>query len=853
MKEFQNLTYLGAFLDEMEEQLQYLDEALLVLESKGYQNDIIQRIFRAAHTLKGSSAVMGFKQLNRLTHQMESVLELLRDRQLEVSSALLNTFFDCVDFIKQLREAILNGVLEEGDTSALLQRLKEVRRSAAAAPAAPGAASALPVPAEVELPPEAAEPAWSRVLDADIKERIKASVDRGLSAVAVQVQLADGEQMKVVRAKLVETKLQELGEVAAAYPELNGTEREEQFSGTAAYILLTRQPQQEIIASLKQISQIGRTQVDPFTIPELDPSAAEQADSRNSVHVAQTVRVDVERLEGLLNLVGELIIDNTRLHSVRTRLNEQLKGNSDIHLLNDIAGHLNMVISDLQEGMMKTRMLPIEHLFGRFPRMIRDLGQRSGKEIDFIIEGKETELDRSLIEEISDPLIHILRNSVDHGLELPEERAALGKPRKGTIVLRASHQGNMIVITISDDGRGIDTGKVKETAVRKGFVTAEEAGRMTDKELVMLIFRSGISTARKVTDLSGRGVGMDIVKAHIEKLNGVIDIETVPGQGSVFTIKLPLTLAIIRSLLVKLGASTFAVPLINVIEIFRMAAADIVTIQGQEVCTFRDQVLPLLRLHPLLQIEEGEGESQADGRLFAVIVGYADKRVCLVVDQTIGNQEIVIKSLGSYIGNVPYIAGSTILGDGQVAHILDIGSIVRESGSAGEAGRQEKSGTDGSQDPGSEKYITFKLDNLDFGIPIRQMKEIVPVPEIHPLVSAPEHVLGMINLRGLLFPVYDIRPKLEMGCGEQTDASRILICEVSGQEAGIWVDRVSAVQLLAWEHMDEAPEHILRNAGVLDAVYKDNHQFIHLLNLEHLLDLDACRTTGPGLHDPAPV
>ncbi|WP_238652591.1 chemotaxis protein CheA [Paenibacillus piscarius] len=548
------MTYLGAFLDEMEEQLQYLDEALLVLESQGYQNHTIQRIFRAAHTLKGSSAVMGFKQLNRLTHQMESVLELLRDRQLEVSAGLLTILFDCVDFIKQLRQSILNGVLEEGDTSELLRRLQEVHRSAASIPA-------LPVSAEQDM--------------------------------------------------------QELGTAAGG----------------------------------------------------------------SSVQVAQTVRVDVERLEGLLNLVGELMIDNTRLHSVRTRLNEQFKGNSDIHLLNDITGHLNMVISDLQEGMMKTRMLPIEHLFGRFPRMIRDLGQRSGKEIDFIIEGNETELDRSLIEEISDPLIHILRNSVDHGLELPEERAALGKPRQGKVVLRASHQGNMIVITVSDDGRGIDTGKVKETAVRKGFVTAEEAGRMTDKERVMLIFGSGISTAGTVTDLSGRGVGMDIVKAHIEKLNGVIDIETAPSRGSVFTIKLPLTLAIIRSLLVKLGSRTFAVPLINVIEIIRMAAADIVTIQGQEVYNYRDQVLPLLRLHPLLEIEEGE----SGGPLFAVIVGYADKRVCLVVNQTIGNQEIVIKSLGGYIGNVRYIAGSTILGDGQVAHILDIGSIVRESGSAGEA------------------------------------------------------------------------------------------------------------------------------------------------------------------------
>ncbi|MFD2875197.1 chemotaxis protein CheW [Paenibacillus rhizoplanae] len=344
---------------------------------------------------------------------------------------------------------------------------------------------------------------------------------------------------------------------------------------------------------------------------------------------------------------------------------------------------------------------------------------------------------------------------------------------------------------------------------------------------------------------------MDIVKAHIEKLNGIIDIETVPHQGSVFTIKVPLTLAIIRSLLVKLGSSTFAIPLINVIEIFRMTAEDIVTIQGQEVCRFRDQVLPLVRLHRMLQVEEEE--PTVSSRLFVVIVGFADKRVCLVVDETIGNQEIVIKSLGSYIGSVPYIAGSTILGDGRVAHILDIGSIARETGSACDTLLQENTVTAGNQDSKREKYITFKLEKLDFGIPIRQMKEIVPVPEIHSLVSAPAHVLGMINLRGLLFPVYDIRPKLEMDCGEQTAGSRILICEVSGQEVGVWVDQVSAVQLLAREHMDEAPDHILQNPEVLDAVYKDNHQFIHLLNLENLLDLDACGITGPGSHDPALV
>lgn len=857
MNDFHNSAYLGVFLDEMDEQLQCLDESLLALESNGCRGETIQRIFRAAHTLKGSSAVMGFKQLNRLTHQMESVLDLIREGQLEVTSELLNILFDCIDFIKQLRYSILGGRMEEGDTTALLERLKEVRSMA---PATAG-------PSEQTV--KKIVPARKTVFNHHQKEQIQKALAEGYEVMAIHVQLAEEESMKYVRAKLVEINLVEHGEILVCYPELDLIEKDELFSGSIVYILFTKQIQEDINISLKQVSQIDSVRIDYITNSNLD-SFSEGVEVQNAgkiteepsvqrventgkdagnvqpkenngtpeskVQVAQTVRVDVDRLEGLLNLVGELIIDNTRLHSIRSKLSEQFKNNSDINVLNDIANHLNMVISDLQEGMMKTRMLPIEHLFGRFPRMIRDLAQKSNKEIDIIIEGKETELDRTLIEEISDPLIHILRNSADHGLELPEEREALGKPRRGTILLRASHQGNMIVITIGDDGRGIDVDKVKETAIRKGFVTAEEAAQMSDNELVLLIFRSGFSTAPKVTDLSGRGVGMDIVKSHIEKLNGVIDIETTPGEGTVFTIKVPLTLAIIRSLLVKLGTSTFAVPLVNVVEIFRLKKADILTVQGKEVCKFRNQVLPLVRLHRKLQVQE-EQETGQD-RLFVVIVGLADKRVCLVVDQTIGNQEIVIKSLGNYIGNVAYIAGSTILGDGHVAHILDVASITREAGSHYETVSIEAKEGERS-DPESEKYVTFRLSGMDFGIPIRKMKEIVPVPEIHSLAAAPSHVVGMINLRGMLFPVYDLRLRMGMTSRETTAASRILICEVSGHEVGLLVDEVSEVRPLLQAYLDESPDHVMRNSDFLKAIYKNNQQFIHLLNLEKMLNLDA--------------
>lgn len=850
MNDYQNNSaYLGVFLDEMHEQLQDLDEYLLVLESTGCQDTVIQKIFRAAHTLKGSSAVMGFKQLNGLTHQMESVFELIRGGQLEISPELLNIMFDCIDFIKQLRQSILGGVLEEGDTSELMRRLEEVR--------VPSAAESTKREAEER---KAAPPPLHIVFDDARRKQIQAALDNGSEVMAIHVQLAEEESMKYVRAKLAEINLKEQGEIAVCFPALELIEKDTSFSGTIVYILITRQMQEDIIASLNQISQIDSVRMEYITnlnldtfvegvvVPKVEESynlLKETAKTKEStrapeskVQVAQTVRVDVERLEGLLNLVGELIIDNTRLHSIRAKLSEQFKNNVDINLLNDIANHLNMVISDLQDGMMKTRMLPIEHLFGRFPRMIRDLAQKSDKSIELIIEGKETELDRTLIEEISDPLIHILRNSADHGLEGPEERAAKGKSRKGIIVLRASHQGNMVVITVADDGRGIDAQKVKEMAVRKGFATAEEVARMSEKELVLLIFRSGVSTAQQVSDLSGRGVGMDIVKSHIEKLNGVIDIETTPNEGTVFTIKVPLTLAIIRSLLIKLGSSTFAVPLVNVIEIFRLRTADILTVQGKEVCEFRNQVLPLVRLHRKLQVQEEPGASKE--RLFVVIVGLADKRVCLVVDQTIGNQEIVIKSLGNYIGNVSYIAGSTILGDGHVAHILDVGSIAREAGSSYDSVLPEEA--EGKQ-PYDEtgKYVTFKMSAMDFAIPIRKMKEIVPVPEIHQLVSAPPHVLGMINLRGLLFPVYDICLRLGMSAHEHSSRSRILICEVSGHEVGLLVDEVSEVRLLPKAHLEEAQGQILRNSEMLEAIYKNDQQFIHLLNLEKLLNLELKR------------
>ncbi|WP_281889162.1 chemotaxis protein CheW [Paenibacillus sp. YYML68] len=562
---------------------------------------------------------------------------------------------------------------------------------------------------------------------------------------------------------------------------------------------------------------------------------------------AATVRVDVSRLEHLLNLVGELLIDNTRLHETKKRLHDQLKCSemdmSHVNGLHDISHHLSRVISELQEGMMKTRMLPIDQLFNRFPRMVRDLADKTSKEIELVIEGRETELDRTLIEEISDPIIHIIRNAGDHGLETPEERIAAGKPRKGRLLLRAEHKANQIVITIADDGRGIDPERIKQASIRKGFITAEEGERMSRKELVSLIFHSGLSTAQEVTNLSGRGVGMDIVRSHIEKLNGLIDIDTKVGQGTVFTIKLPLTLAIIRSLLVKLGAATYAVPLTNVVEIMRIQSSALRTVQGREVVLVRGEVLPLVRLTELLKLSKGEEctePSTADQSLSIVIVGIAEKRLCLLVDRTIGNQEIVIKSLGAFVGHVPFVSGSTILGGGNVALILDVGAVVREQGASSRASDVAEVGVAAGKR--ARHVVTFRLATDTFGVTIASVKEIITLPTLSHVAMSSPSILGMVNLRGSLLPVYDLRRQLCLDCAEPTSASRILILETSRQDVGVMVDEVRSVVSLAEDDIEPVDQHAALIPGLLQGIGKTSEGLIQLLDMEKVLGETCART-----------
>jgi two-component system, chemotaxis family, sensor kinase CheA len=622
-------------------------------------------------------------------------------------------------------------------------------------------------------------------------------------------------------------------------------EDDEQFDGDMVFILLTLQTKEEILAEVNRISEVGHVTVNVLSKAILEGTKAtfnyqenivpsEEKATQPQTKIASTVRVDVDRLEHLMNLVGELVIDQTRLVDVRGRFAEkEMDSESEFEVFDDVTNHLSRVISELQEGMMKTRMLPIEQLFNRFPRMVRDTAMKANKEIDFVMQGKETELDRTLIEEISDPIIHLLRNAIDHGIESPEERLRLGKPVEGRVVLRAAHEENHVVISITDDGKGIDPEKIKKASIEKGMITEEEASRLNDKDAMFLIFKSGISTAEKVTDISGRGVGMDIVKSHIEKLKGIIDIESTVGKGTVFTIKLPLTLAIIRSLLVKFGEKTFAIPLVNVLEIVRLNKSDIQMVKDQEVGMVRGGVLPLVRMKERLGIQSPNRDLEAKKREFVIIVGIADKRIGIIADKTIGNQEIVIKSLGSYVGSPPYISGATIMGDGSVALILDVSSIVQEYGSRTVEQNEVPSREVLEQE---KRLVTFKLDSEEYGIEIQRAKDIISVPTITKVVESPHDVLGIINLRGTMLPVIDLRKRFNLPQAVRTKKSRIIVVENDGQDVGFLVDEVTQVLKINNLLIEQTQqEYHYSSSNLIKGISKLNDRVIIILEFNEIL------------------
>ncbi|AQW88316.1 chemotaxis sensory histidine kinase [Campylobacter pinnipediorum subsp. caledonicus] len=607
------------FLIEAFELIEQIDHDLVELESNPEDLELLNRIFRVAHTVKGSSSFLNFDILTKLTHHMEDVLNKARKDELKITPDVMDVVLESVDMMKGL----LHGIRDHGnDTDVGIEIENICKRLTAISEGDDSKASASQ---ETEKEPEP-------VVQAEPEPEIS---DEELS------KLSDDE---------VEAEIERLLQVRKAEDKAR---RE----------------------SKKSAQKTEAPKPTPAAAPKLKEEPAKKVPVQSSGAVAQeqTIRVEVKRLDHLMNLIGELVLGKNRLLKIYDDVEERYEGEKFLEELNQVVSSLSIVTTDIQLAVMKTRMLPIAKVFNKFPRMIRDLSRELGKQIDLEISGEETELDKSIVEEIGDPLVHIIRNSCDHGIEDPEVRKIAGKNEKGLVQLKAYNEGNHIVIEIVDDGKGLDAHMLKAKSIEKGIITEREADAMSDKEAFGLIFKPGFSTAAKVTNVSGRGVGMDVVKTNIEKLNGIIDIDSEVGKGTVMKLKIPLTLAIIQSLLVGTQEEFYAIPLASVLETVRVPIDDIYTIDGKNVLRLRDEVLSLVRLSDVFGVNKVfDGGEQT----YVVIIGVAEAKLGIIVDTLVGQEEIVIKSMGDYLQNIHGIAGATIRGDGRVTLIIDVAAMM---------------------------------------------------------------------------------------------------------------------------------------------------------------------------------
>ena len=625
------------FLIEAFELIEQIDHDLVELEANPEDLELLNRIFRVAHTVKGSSSFLNFDVLTELTHHMEDVLNKARKGELKITPDIMDVVLESVDMMKGLLESIRDNGSDAAagiDIKNICVRLTQISEGEApsAAPEAPAAAPA-PEPVKEPEPVAPAEEAAPEVSDAELSK------------------LSDSE---------VEAEIERLLKVRKA----------EDQARRASKGIAPKSPEE--IAPATSAAPAPAAKPAPSRERDADKKVP-AASSNSAVAQEQTIRVEVKRLDHLMNLIGELVLGKNRLLKIYDDVEERYEGEKFLEELNQVVSSLSLVTTDIQLAVMKTRMLPIAKVFNKFPRMIRDFSRELGKQIDLEISGEETELDKSIVEEIGDPLVHIIRNSCDHGIEDPETRKAMGKPEKGLVQLKAYNEGNHIVVEIVDDGKGLDADMLKAKSIEKGIITEREADAMSEKEAFGLIFKPGFSTAAKVTNVSGRGVGMDVVKTNIEKLNGIIDIESEVGKGTVMKLKIPLTLAIIQSLLVGTQEEFYAIPLASVLETVRVPIDDIYTIDGKNVLRLRDEVLSLVRLSDVFGVNKVfDGGDQT----YVVIIGVAEAKLGIIVDTLVGQEEIVIKSMGDYLQNIPGIAGATIRGDGRVTLIIDVGAMM---------------------------------------------------------------------------------------------------------------------------------------------------------------------------------
>jgi len=673
--------YLDIFLVESGEHLENLNQKLVELEKNPGGLNILHEIFRSAHTLKGMSSTMGFEDMADLTHHMENVLEDLKEGILQVNTFTIDVLLKCLDRLQLMIDNIREGQPVNVDNSDLIDLLDHIKSGEPVEARLETVALAMPVsqmPDEVELPGGAD---WE--LNQFDLTMVEEALSRNMNVFSISILVDPGCMMKSVRAFMVFKALEEDGEIIKSEPAAQDLD-EGRFNEGFQLLLVTSADERVIVSRLNAISEISIRQITRLDLDryrhgsgvpaektvqrasaEDEPDGQSVPEINRTQRFRQTVRVDIEKLDNLMNLMGELVINKGRL--------EQIGDIQKLPELNETIEQIDRITTDLQSVVMKVRMVPIKQVFNRFPRMVRDLARELNKEIEFIIEGEETELDRTVIDEIGDPLVHLLRNAIDHGLEPPGKREKLGKPRKGMVKLSARHEGNNVFIEVTDDGQGIQVDKIRARAVEKGLVDAREAEQMSDEETIRLLFKPGFSTATNITDISGRGVGLDVVKNKIESLNGEVVVESRAGVGTTFQIRLPLTLAIIQALLVAVGDETYAIPLGSVDETTMLDREEIKMVQDQEVALLRGNILPLARLRQLLQVP---GESGDQETTYVVVVRRADRQIGLVCDSLIGQQEVVIKSLGKLLTGISGLAGATILGDGKVALILDVGTLL---------------------------------------------------------------------------------------------------------------------------------------------------------------------------------
>lgn len=666
--------YLDVFLEESKEHLENLNQRLLDLEQHPQDISALNEIFRSAHTLKGMSSTMGFEDLADLTHHMEDILSDLKDGSLKADPTVIDTLFRSFDRIQKMIENIEAGQNGESDNQDLIEVLNGIKDGCAEAAALAEAGLPGNTPQEIKDRPDMGDISFNEYDLTVINEAARS----GMVVISIEVEIERECLMKTVRAFMVFKILEEEGEVIKTVPSAKDID-EGKFDNSFKVVIVSRSHPEEIRDHLNNISEVRVTKCQELNLDGLsvqdavsgsydkeDHDASREApEHRKNFKAKQTVRVDIERLDILMNLVGELVMHKGRL--------KQIGVNCRMDELNETIEQIDRVSTDLQAVVMKVRMVPVDQVFNRFPRMVRDLAKELNKEVDFIIEGQETELDRTVIDEIGDPLIHLLRNAIDHGIESPQERVVRGKPIKGTLRLSARHEGNNVYIEVEDDGGGINSEQVIKKAVEKGLISARQAENLTWEETTAFLFQPGFSTANVVTEVSGRGVGLDVVKTKIESLSGEIFVESRPEQGTRFRIKLPLTLAIIQALIVSVQDEIYAIPLSSVNETTMIGREDIKLVQNQEVIMLRGTVLPVYRLAGLLDIP-GQPD-QAENEIYVVVVRKGERQIGLIVDTLVGQQEIVIKSLGRLFLGIPGIAGAIVAGDGNVRLILDIATL----------------------------------------------------------------------------------------------------------------------------------------------------------------------------------